>query len=366
MGMGAWRFGGLFRRAVTVTLVASCLACSQGVGTGSRPAGASFTIPAAPVQNVQRVALPGVLYDNPLPALEINTLFHMVYAARSLARGSVDDASRLRPLIDGAYADYTLPLADPEIRDEKAGLLVAIEFSNISTAVEEWDPEPDGKGGVALVTVTRTRLDTRTDRETAPQTATYRFRAARHRLSGTSVYWVVTDFFNPVTNRWVSETTPVGVAQVTSELPAFFAEFYDARTYSSQHPIDFAKAMRLSRLSYQAYMAPLIQREQAEAASGALVAIRYTGIDTTLLSWVSNATNHGGIAVVAVSRTALETRREGPVAPDTATYQFRLHRHLDDAGNSYWMAIDFLRPDSKKWVSELAGQSVGMPASGHG
>lgn len=356
----------LGQQFLTLAALVSCLACSQGAASTSRHAGASFTIPAAAVEKVQRVALPGVRYDQPNPALEVDTLFQMVYAARTLPRGGVEDPARVKSLVDGAYADYTLPLSEPEIRDEKAGLLVEVNFSGVNTRLKEWDPAADGKGGVALVVVTRTRTDTRTDRVSSPQMATFQFVAARRQFSGDSVYWVVTDFLNPVTNRWVSEATAVTPVQVRAELPAFFAEFYDARTYSSSHPIDLASASRLSRLSYQAYTLPLIQREQAEAASGALVSISYAGIEPRLISWDSAATPHGGVATVAVTRTAHETRREGVVAPDTATYQFRLHRHTDDAGTSYWMAIDFLRPDLQRWVSDLGGQSVGLPAAGHG
>ena len=96
--------------------------------------------------------------------------------------------------------------------------------------------------------------------------------------------------------------------------------------------------------------------------------------------WDPKATDHGGLATVAVTRTALVTRATGPEAPQVATYEFRVHRHglvgvftadyfFTSTGPPTahsWLAVDFLRPDVNRWITDLAGATLIVPESGHG
>ena len=119
---------------------------------------------------------------------------------------------------------------------------------------------------------------------------------------------------------------------------------------------------------------PLLERTKAETASGALTEVRYGDLSVRLLSWDPGATQHGGLALVEVTRTSFVTRPGGPEPAQTATYQFRVHRHADLEGwgranqvevGSRWFAVDFLRPDVNRWVSALAGVTVLLQGSGH-
>ena len=133
--------------------------------------------------------------------------------------------------------------------------------------------------------------------------------------------------------------------------------------------IDINRNAELTAFAYQQYTIPILQDQEKEIESGKLTSIRYTNISTKVLAWDANATNHGGIATVEVTRTSLVVRPTGAEAPQTATYQFRLHRHTDETGKGYWLAVDFFNPNagnSGAWVSDSAGQPWVVPPSGHG
>jgi hypothetical protein len=85
-----------------------------------------------------------------------------------------------------------------------------------------------------------------------------------------------------------------------------------------------------------------------------------------VLDFSTTATDHGGIATVQVTRTARVTRPNGPEAPQTGVYRFRLHDHHDETGKTYWLAVDFFQPQAGRWVSEIAGMAVSVPSAGHG
>lgn len=178
--------------------------------------------------------------------------------------------------------------------------------------------------------------------------------------------WVATDFLNPATRRWVSEPTVTNEDRVASEIQTFFKEFYAARTLTPGGKLDFEKTTALTQLSYRDYTLPLLQRQQDEVDAGVLISVFYTDLTVQVFSYDPVATNHGGIATVQVRRTSRVQRADGAQPPQTGTYQFRVHRHTDEAGRSYWLAVDFKQPEVGRWVSEIAGLSVPVPASGYG
>ena len=87
----------------------------------------------------------------------------------------------------------------------------------------------------------------------------------------------------------------------------------------------------------------------------------YSDITVAVAAWNPYASRHGGLAIVNVTRTQRVVRPTRPEPPQTATYQFRLHRHLDNFdkqqrtlqdGESKWFVIDFLDPELGGWLSE--------------
>lgn len=176
------------------------------------------------------------------------------------------------------------------------------------------------------------------------------------------MHWAIYDFVIPGTDRWMSDPPPFTESQAAAELLTFFADFYAARSVAAGQPFDINQSLWRVGGSYAAYTTPLLKQTQKEVASGAIKEIRYADISVRLVTWDETATNHGGLALVEVTRTAFVTRASGPQAPQTATYRFRVHRH---AGN-LWLAVDFFRPDVGRWVTEIAGTTVIVPESGHG
>ena len=375
--MRSWRSFGL---AMIITFIAC----------GPQPAAPkTFVVPEASEAPVVRKVLPNASWVHPAPQAELSRVFDFFYKARTLPRGGQFDLEALRGLVGGAYADYTLPLFDREVADAKAGVLQQVTFSGISVSVVEWfrghfgtyacpdpctPPPVDARPWLAQAQVTRTRTEVRAGAAPTSQTATYKF-ALERRLSGDDgVIWVVDDFLNPANGAWVSQPPPISEAQVAADLKIFFADFYARRSLGPGHPIDLQGARGLVGESYEAYTMPLLERTKAEAASGALTEVRYADLSVRLLSWDPGATQHGGLALVEVTRTSLVSRPGGPEPAQTATYQFRVHRHADLEGSgranqvevdSRWYAVDFLRPDVNRWVSDLAGATVLEQGAGH-
>jgi hypothetical protein len=359
-----------FGLAIVFTLVVGCGPQSAAPKT--------FVVPEPSDTPVIRKVLPNASWLHPAPEVEVKTVFELFYKARTLPRGGQFDVEALRELVAGWYADYTLPLFDREVADAKAGVLQQVTFSGISVSVVAWYrghfgafvcPDPctplpvDPTPWLAQAQVTRTRTEVRAGGPPTSQTATYKFGLERRPTADDGVYWVVNDFLNPANGGWVSLPPPITEDQVAAELKLFFADFYSRRSLGPGHPIDVERSRWLVEASYRAYTMPLLERTQAEAASGALTEVRYADLSVRLLGWDPAATQHGGLALAEVTRTSFVTRPSGPEPPQTATYRFRVHRHVE-IGSS-WLAVDFLRPDVNRWVSDLAGETVLLQGAGH-
>ncbi|HEX5690106.1 MAG TPA: hypothetical protein VFX76_08890 [Roseiflexaceae bacterium] len=326
----------------------------------------TFVVPAKESEALPPEALPGMTFDKPDVAREVQAFFEQVYAARTIAQGRPTSADMLRRLVDGAYADYTIPLFEREIADANDGQLLAATFSDIGVHLDGWQPAADGLTGTALVSTTRTRTAIRAAGSEAPQTASYQFRVERRRSGANGVAWVATDFLNPATNRWVSQPNVADDPQIDSEIRAFFERFYAARSLQPSGKFDVNTIIELTQLAYQDYTLPLLNKQQEEVDAGKLTSVAFTDLKVDVLDFNPKATDHGGVATVQVTRTARVDRPSGPEAPQTATYRFRLHDHHDETGKTYWLAVDFFQPEAGRWVSEIAGLAVAVPSAGHG
>jgi hypothetical protein len=328
------------------------------------PLSDTFVVPAQPAEQPSAwKALPNGSFTHPAVEAELRTVFDLFYKARMLPRGGRFDVDGLRGLVVGAYADYTLPLFEQEISDARAGKLLEVGFSGITVSLTSWIPwGTDALHGQAQVSVTRTRTEIRAAAAPTQETATYVFNLERQLVGTDGVAWTVSDFVNPATGRWISQPPPVTAIQAAEELKAYFAAFYSARSVVPGEPFDPFNKGWFAAGSYEAYTTPLLKETQREVASGAVKEIRYADISVRVLSWDERATEHGGLATVEVTRTAYVTRASGPEAPQTATYQFRVHRHE----GPMWVTVDFFRPDVSRWVTDLAGATVIVPEVGHG
>ncbi|MFL5800430.1 MAG: hypothetical protein ACJ8CR_01670 [Roseiflexaceae bacterium] len=331
-------------------------------------AGKTFVVPANQGEALPPQALPGAAFDRPDITNELGAFFEQVYRARTIERGVAPRADALRELVDGAYADYTIPLFEREVADANDGKLLAASFSDLNVRLDEWQPAADGSSGTALVSITRTRTAVRTDRQETPQTATYQFRAERRRNGDNGVAWVATDFLNPATKRWISEPVTTPQQAVDAEIQDFFKRFYAARTLKpgAGGKFDIDTTIQLTQLAYRDYTLPLLSAQQSEADAGKLTEVEYTDLKVEVLGYDPRATDHGGIATVQVTRTARVSRPGGAESPQTGTYRFRLHDHHDESGKVYWLAVDFFQPQARRWVSEIAGMAVSVPSAGHG
>lgn len=341
--------------------------CGPLPSVAPSPSATTFVVPRPTEQPITRNPLARASFAHPALAPELQSVFELVYRARTLPLGGHFDVDGLRGLVDGAYADYTLPLFDREVRDAQAGILQQVSFSGIvvSNVEEVLGFVACPPSCSAFASVTRTRVEVRAGAAPTRETATYKFALRRDLVGADGVSWVVYDFVNPATGGWISKPPPISDAQATAELKPFFAEFYAARSLSPENPLDLRRSANLVAGSYYHYTMPLLEQTRAEADSGALRDVRYADLSVKLMSWDPAATNHGGLAMVDVTRTSLVTRAGGPEPPQTATYRFRVHRHSDQNGPD-WLAVDFLRPDLNRWVTDLAGATVIVPLAGHG
>jgi hypothetical protein len=342
------------------------------------PSPTTFVVPAPTDPPLVRKTLVNSSLSHPALETELQSVFELIYQARSLRPGGQFDAATLRGLVEGAYADYTLPLFDQEISDAQSGRLLEVSFSGIAVSLDSWTPfgGPGGNEGPAQITVTRTRREVRAGSAPTSETATYKFRAERwgqrSRMFGgvgadpsnppDAVHWSVYDFVNPATERWITEPPPITTTQAASELSKFFVDFYADRSVAPGQPFNIIPSSVRAAGSYRAYTMPLLTQTEREVASGAVKEIRYADISVKLLSWDEKATEHGGLALAEVTRTAYVTRASGAEPPQTATYRFRVHRH----DGTFWLVVDFFRPDVGRWVTEIAGATVIVPESGHG
>ncbi|MGN6359297.1 MAG: hypothetical protein ACTHNK_02800 [Thermomicrobiales bacterium] len=299
---------------------------------------------------------------------ELQTFFTTFYKARTLAPGGQFDIATTRGLTAPPYQEYTIDLLQQDIADAQAGKLLAVTYTDIGVKLVQWDQGTNG-GGTAVAELTRTMHTTSAGNQKNDQTATYQYRLRRQPIAGDAkhVTWVAYDFYNPGASAWVSDLINQPTASsILPELNAFFQEFYGLRSVKSGGQFDIDANAALTAFAYHDYTIPILQRDQGELQAGKLTSISYSDIKVELVSWDPAATNHGGIATVRVTRTSNVVRPAGAEAPDTSSYQFRVHRHTDEQGKARWIAVDFFNPTANAWVSASAGQPWIVPESGHG
>lgn len=347
------------RPSVTQQVVSGYVPEATPAGTFVVPSAKQLIATEGPDSNSLAITRP------PDVASELLTYFKDFYAARSLERGGSFDVGQVEYITDEPYQQYTLKLLNKDQADADAGNLLEVSYSNISAKLEEWKPNAGGKTGIALVTATRTKRETRKGAAPVTTTDSVRFRMER-RVYDIGPLWFAIDAYNSTTKKWVSETLAPQPDNVDAEVQKFFESFYEARSLTVDHEIDFLETENITFGAYRDYTLDLLNTQEDEVEAGKLTGVTYTGIKTEVVNWDKKATIHGGLAMVKVTRTSNVARPTGNEAPQTATYQFRVHRHTADDGTPKWLAVDFLSPATGKWVSESAGLSSPIPPSGHG
>src|SRR5205085_7524842 len=136
-----------------------------------------------------------------------------------------------------------------------------------------------------------------------------------------------------------------------------------ARSLKPGGKFDIDTAREQSAFAFQDYTIPLLEKQQEEVDRGKLTSVSYSDIKTEVVSWFPQATSHGGIATVKVTRTVRVVRPAGAEQPRTETYQYRLHRHWAEDDTGLWLAVDFFSPTTGKWVSESAGTTAPEPST---
>jgi hypothetical protein len=331
----------------------------------------SFVIPAAqptsPSKPVKlQIEQSGIAPASGVPDLskELAAFFKAFYDARTLTQDKYFDFDMVRDLTDEPYRDYTVVLLQKDAAEADAGRLLEVTYSDISIKTEKWEPSSNGKG-TATVSVTRAKHETRKDTSAKTYNDTIRFKLERRPLSD-GVSWVAVDIFDSTSNKWVSELVPPPSQDIEKEIADFFVQFYAARTLKPGGKFDIDTVQGQTAFAYQEYTIPLLQRQQEEADSGKLTSVTYSDIKTEVISWFPQATSHGGIATVKVTRTVKVVRPAGAERPKTETFQFRLHRHWGEDDKGVWLAVDFFSPATGNWVSESAGMTSPVPSTGHG
>jgi hypothetical protein len=344
---------------------------AQAAATAGPTQAAVFVVPTAPPTPVPGVVAMDAVVSKGAPdyGAELNEYWRRFYAARTLTAGGHFDLATVTDLTAPPYRDYTIALLEQSQADADAGKLQQVSYSGVT--VRGFDPPAPAEGGALTtnVTIDRTMRQQRSDITQAPQTLTLQFRLRRVDLGGGKVSWQAYDFFNPATNAWLSDTvaaTQVTLADAQSGATDFFKRFYAARSLAPGHPFDLAATGEMTAGAYQDYTLPLLQQQQAEADAGRLSAVSYSDISAKVESWDPLASSHGGLATVSVTRTSHTQQAGKPADTQTATYQFRLHRHQGEDGRPLWIAVDFLSPITNRWVSESAGMSGPIPPAGHG
>ncbi|MDQ2807882.1 MAG: hypothetical protein M3Z04_13395, partial [Chloroflexota bacterium] len=336
-------------------------------------AAATFVIPtSAPTAQPGVVAVQPILKDGqPDVGAEIQAYFARFYQARTLLPGGSFDLSTVTNLTEQPYRDYTLGLLRKSVADVQAGTLREVSYHDIAVRVVV-APDLHAAPPTAEVEVIRTQDQVRTDKSVPSVTDKLRFRLHRRELPNGMISWTAYDYFNGEVNAWLTDSSqsPTTLAndQVQRELNDFFNRFYQARTLGpgTDGDVVLEKTGELTDFAYRDYTVPLLQQQVDELTGGKLRSLQYSDIKVQLDQWDARATNHGGLATVHVTRTSHVQRAGQAEVVQTGTYQFRLHRHMDDAGGVFWIAVDFLSPISHKWVSESAGMTGPVPAAGQG
>jgi hypothetical protein len=299
--------------------------------------------------------------------------FTEFYNTRTLQRGGVLSPNWVRNVLDEPYLDYAISQVRKDASEADAGSLLEVTYSDISTNLDNWQAVSSKSGsGTALVSVKRTRHVTRKNSAPVADTATLRFKLQRHAgiVEGREgMFWRTFDFFNPDTGKWVSESVPPPPQDVKKGVADFFRQFYLARSLYPGHKMDLATSAQLAEVAYGDYSLPLLRSEQAEADAGKLTSVTYSNVKTEVTVWYPEASNHGGLATVKVTRTRHVVRPSGPEPASTQSFQFRLHRHQnerDPAKENRWVAVDFLDAATGKWVSESAGMAGPLPPAPNG
>src|SRR5437899_5655081 len=175
--------------ALAIVLAACVPAPPAAPSSASEPAAATFVIPRPTDEPAARATLTSVSFSRPDIERELRSYFELFYKARTLPRGGQLDPSALRALVEGPYADYTMPLFDRDIADAKAGRLLEVSFTDLAVGIEFWN-----QSDTAVANVTRTRVDMRAGGTPTRDTATYLFNLHRHRVGADGVRWATYDF----------------------------------------------------------------------------------------------------------------------------------------------------------------------------
>ena len=358
--------------ATAVVPATAAPAIQPTVAAAAPTAAATFVIPSsAPTSVPGVVAVQPLLKDGrPDVGAEIQAFFARFYQARTLLPGGSFDLDTVTNLTEQPYRDYTLGLLRKSVADVQAGTLREVNYRDIAVRVVA-PPDLSALQPTTEVEVTRTQEQIRTDKPVPPVTDKLRFRLHRRQVAAGLISWTAYDYFNAGANAWLTDSSqnPAAVSnsQVQRELSDFFNRFYQARTLGSatDGALALEKTGELTQFAYRDYTLPLLQQQVDDLASKKLQSVQYSGIQVTLDSWNPQATDHGGLATVHVTRTSQAQRPGQALTVQTGTYQFRLHRHLDETG-AFWLAVDFFSPISNAWVSESAGLTGPIPAAGQG
>src|SRR5438034_8642873 len=112
--------------ALALVLAACVPAPSSGPAPMTEPAAATFIVPKPTDEPAARTALTDASFSRPDVERELKSYFELFYKARTLPRGGQFDPSALRALVEGPYADYTMPLFDRDIGDATSGGLLDV------------------------------------------------------------------------------------------------------------------------------------------------------------------------------------------------------------------------------------------------
>ena len=136
--------------AVLVLLSISCAAPASSTPSpftqASSPASAVPVVSSPPRAAPTPGTLASASFSSPRIEVEVQQVFELNYQARTLQLGGQFGLAALRALVDGPYADYTLPLFDTEIRDGQTGALRQVTFRDIAVRLDRWtdsgEPRP--------------------------------------------------------------------------------------------------------------------------------------------------------------------------------------------------------------------------------